>query len=305
MHPPGTGRISKPFSKSSRSSDATGCSRLRPSWVVAVSAAVLLGGCSSGSTTHQAPDPGGSPSAAPLSPYDKAVLADEPAGYWAGRADLTGNGRDGDVSGEPGEARMPNGDSAPQYDGDGEYLAIPDAPEFSASHTGELTVEAWLRPDTLQFKNGEEHGDYVHWLGKGSPDNQEYAARMYSLDNQEDRPNRISGYAFNPVGDQGAGSNFQDKVRTGVWIDYALVINTVDRSPQFPTGYVKIYKNGRLRDKDSLDDYDIVPADGSAPLRVGTRDKASFFVGAIGKVAVYDRELSAAQLLHHYRLMVR
>jgi hypothetical protein len=200
---------------------------------------------------------------------------------------------------------MPNGDRAPRYDGNDQYLSIPDSADWSVSKTGVLTVEAWLRPDTLQFSNDEGRGhEYVHWLGKGDAGDQEYAARMYSLRNREGRPNRISGYAFNPDGGQGSGSHFEERVRVGRWIHYALVINTKSRSPRYPTGYVKVYENGRLRDTDALIGERIVPRNGDAPLRIGTRDFRSFFKGAIGKVAIYNREVPASRLLLHYRAMV-
>jgi Concanavalin A-like lectin/glucanases superfamily len=247
------------------------------------------------------------PTAAPLgaTDYDRQVLADAPAGYWPSRADLTGRGHRGTFTGAPRTGVLPNGDSAPRYDGIGQYLTIPDAPDLSVTATGALTLEAWLRPDTLQFTHGEGKGDgYVHWMGKGVPGQHEYVARMYSLVNPDKRPNRISGYAFDSLGELGAGSYFQDVTRRGEWIHYALVINTVNRSKAYPTGYVKVFKNGRLRDQDALADYDIVPRDGSAPLRVGTRDFNSFFQGAVGKVALYTRELSGSLLAEHYRIML-
>jgi hypothetical protein len=251
---------------------------------------------------HDSPS---SMSAARASGYDERVLSDAPVGYWPARIDLTRRGHHGKFSGAPRTAALPNGDPAPRYDGAGQYLTIPDAPDLSVTRTGVLTIEAWMRPDTLQFPNGEGNGGgYVHWLGKGAPGQHEYVARMYSLDNPDGRPNRISGYAFNSTGGLGAGSYFQDVVRRGEWIHYALVINTVDTSAAYPTGYIKVFKNGRLRDQDALSHYGIVPRDGTAPLRVATRDLASYFKGAIGKVAVYDREVSGIRLLPHYRAMV-
>jgi Concanavalin A-like lectin/glucanases superfamily len=245
------------------------------------------------------------PAATPasLTDYDQQVLADAPAGYWTSRADVTGHGHRGTFTGAPRTGVLPNGDSAPRYDGVGQYLTIPDAPDLSVTHTGALTLEAWLRPDTLQFPHGEGNG-YVNWMGKGVPGQHEYVARMYSLVNPEKRPNRISGFAFNSSGGSGAGSYFQDVTRRGAWIHYALVINTVNRSSAYPTGYVKVFKNGVLRDQDALVDFGIVPRDGSAPLRVGTRDLNSFFQGAVGKVALYTSELSATRLAEHYQTML-
>ena len=274
--------------------------------VSALAVAVSMGVADSVTTAAESlPETTPATRVATLSRYDRTVLQDTPAGYWASSVDVTGRGRNGTFTGTPGVAVMPNGDRAPRYDGVKQYLTIPDARDWSVTRTGALTVEAWLRPDTLQFPHGEGLGDgYVHWLGKGAPQNQEYVARMYSLHNPDNRPNRISGYAFNLSGGEGAGSYFQDVVRVGQWIHYALVINTRNVDPKNPTGYVKVYKNGRLRDQDALVDYAVVPGDGTAPLRVATRDLGSFFKGAVGKVAIYDRELTADRLLRHYRTMV-
>ena len=70
------------------------------------------------------------------------------------------------------------------------------------------------------------------------------------------------------------------------------------------TGYVKIFRNGQLKDTTGLDQFDVVPGNGTAPLRVGTRDFASYFQGAIGKVALYLRELTPQQIASHHTAMV-
>ena len=58
-----------------------------------------------------------------------------------------------------------------------------------------------------------------------------------------------------------------------------------------------------LRDTDSLADYGIVPRAGSAPLRIGTGYRNSFFKGAVGDVAFFPRELAASRVGAHYRAM--
>ena len=83
----------------------------------------------------------------------------------------------------------------------------------------------------------------------------------------------------------------------------AIVFNSAAKSSAYPMGYVKIYRDGVLRDQDSLKDYGITPKAGTHPLRVGTVDLASFFQGAVGKVALYDHELAGAQLLSHRNAM--
>jgi hypothetical protein len=244
--------------------------------------------------------------------YDDAVLADRPAAYWPmtrpyagtesslGTVHLTGR-----YAGGRGPATLPNGDTAADFDGATGYLEVADNAVLSPATTGALTLEAWLRPDTLQFPHQESSG-YVHWMGKGGTGQHEFAARMYSHDNTENRPNRVSGYAFNQSGGLGAGSYFQDSLAAGTWIHYVLVINAAAKSAAFPNGYTKLYRDGVLRDQDDLSIHGqiVVPVQGSAPLRVGTRDFASFFSGAVGKVAIYDRELASADIVRHHAAMV-
>ncbi len=243
------------------------------------------------------------PARAPASSYDTLVLSHGPVGYWplapGVTGDASGHGLNGAFSGSPEATTMPNGDAAPVFDGVSQYFSVADNDLLEITRTGVLTVEAWLRPDVLDFPGAEPSGDgpYVHWMGKGVPNQHSWVARIYNFTST--RPNRISGYAFNLGGGLGAGSYFQDPVTPGEWIHYALTINTVDVSSSYPTGYTKVFKNGILRDQDSLSGYNIVPGNGTAPFRVGTRDLASFFQGAIGKIAIYDYELTPAALQAH------
>lgn len=244
--------------------------------------------------------------------YDATVRQDRPSAFWnmgspssGSERDLTGNGHTGRYIGRPGVATLPNGARVAKFNGTSQYLQVPDAAALSPATRRVLTIEAWMRPDTLIFPDKEGSG-YVHWMGKGEPKKHEYVARMYSADNTDKpyRANRISGYLFNPSGGKGAGSFFQDKIRAGQWIHYVLVIYAKP-SPGYPVGYTKIYKDGKFRDKDSLkfDGVTYVPKRGNAPFRIGTRDLNSFFKGAIGKVAIYDKELPEPRVKAHYQAM--
>ncbi|MEI6948659.1 LamG domain-containing protein [Paraflavisolibacter sp. H34] len=238
--------------------------------------------------------------------YDQLVLAAQPSGYWlltkGQRSDASGNGLTGSYfGGGRGEARLPNGETASVFNGSDSYFEIPDHRLLEVTRTGVLTIEAWMRPDVADFPASEGDG-YVHWMGKGTLRNQLWAARMYNA-GAAGRSQRISGYCFNLAGSLGAGSYFQEAEPLGAWIHYALVINTVQKSAAYPSGYTRVYKNGVLRDTDGLHLYAVVPGDGTAPMRVGTRDGSSFFKGAIGKVAVYGYELPASVLLAHNQAM--
>jgi len=244
-----------------------------------------------------------------LSAYDSRVITDSPALYLtlaggsSGVADRTGNARTGQAVNAPVITTFPNGDPATVFDGATQYIEIPDDDALSVTKTGVLSIEAWIRPDVLEFPNVEGSG-YVHWLGKNTSGQSEYSARMYSFTNSENRPNRISGYSFNLTGGLGTGSYFQDAVSTGQWVYYVLIINTLNTSGTYPTGYTKVYKNGALRDQDALANYNITPGDGTAPLRIASSSLSSFFKGAIAKVAVYGYELSPTTIRDHYQIIV-
>jgi hypothetical protein len=250
--------------------------------------------------------------AALASHADDVVLQDRPVAYWTMGSryrvvwehDASRNGHRAMRVPRGGFpfTEMPNRDKATVLDGRTQYLEVNSHANFSIPTTGELTITAWIRPDVLQFPQQEGSG-YVHWLGKGQPGQHEYVARMYSRTNAESRPNRISGYAFNLDGQLGSGSYFQDPVAVGEWIHVAIVFNTNDTSTQYPDGYVRIYKNGVLRDTTGLDQFRVLPRAGTAPFRIGTRDKSSYFKGAIGKVAIFNHELTPARLAAHVRAM--
>src|SRR5581483_943729 len=99
--------------------------------------------------------------------YDSVILADHPVMYLNSSGnDLTGNGHNGSfVGGTPASATLPNGDSAPDYNGTNQYMTVPSSPALSIATTKQLTWEAWIRPDTLQFTNDSGYG-YVDWMGK-------------------------------------------------------------------------------------------------------------------------------------------
>jgi hypothetical protein len=247
----------------------------------------------------QPPTQGAAPG---TSAYDDLVWSHSPALLLSNHKDLSG--RNHTVTSHGGlPTTAPNGDTVTDYNGSTDYTdytEVADADDLSIMHTGVFTLEAWFRPDVVNFDKYEAEG-YVHWLGKGVPNQHEYVARIYNQSSL-DRPNRVSGYAFKLGGGLGAGSYFQDPMTAGEWIHYAVVVDTVHKDSK-GWGTIRIYKNAVLRDTDSLGgSYKITPENGTAPFRVGTRDFASFFQGAIGKVAVYNYDASKC-LSAHVRVM--
>jgi hypothetical protein len=242
--------------------------------------------------------------------YRDGVLAKGPVGYWRlgeeegpVAVDETQNGHDGGYFGNPafGVPGAINSDpnTAVHFYG-ADYVEIPDSEAFSQPTSGAgLTVEAWLRPDLLQFP-GETDDPYVYWLGKGAAGEYEWAFRFYSQNSS--RPNRISAYLWSPDGNLGAGAYFQDKLIAGAWIHVVACFEPGDAS----TGAgVHIYKNGLHRlgppsPGTLYKNYDVVPVHGSSPLRLATRDFGSFLIGAMDEVAIYPRVLSAEEIAENY-----
>ncbi len=245
--------------------------------------------------------------------YDRQVLALGPVLYLplahsSGGIypDLSGshnNGMSMPQARPPSLVTLPNGAFASQFNGHGQYVQVSSSDLLSVTHTGCLTVEAWIRPATLQFPL-EEGSGFAYVLGKGEPGEQQYALRMYSRTNSEIpvRPNRVSAYVFNRWGGRGSGVYFQDPVSIGRWMMVALVVNDMP-TPTWPRGYVAIYKNGQFRGQASLARYHVRPTGSNAPFRIATQSLDSFFEGAIGDVAVYDYALSSAQIASTYDAM--
>jgi hypothetical protein len=252
-------------------------------------------------------------------PYSAHVLAKRPVGYW--RFDETGgiiahdasgqarNGtyKGGFTLGQPG-ALQSERDFAVGLDGRNGFIEVPDSDAFSQPTSGQgLTVEVWVRPDTLVF-SGQTDQHYIHWLGKGQPGAYEWGFRFYSQDSPT-RPNRISAYIWNPtsapgVSNEGAGAYFQDELQPRQWIHVVACYDPGDASD--PNAGVWIYKNGVLRagPKKSRGaryaSYNIHSVHGSAPVRFGTRDLGSFLAGGLDEIAIYPRVLSASEIMDNY-----
>jgi hypothetical protein len=204
------------------------------------------------------------------------------------------------------------GDTYLKFTGVDSYVEIPSIADYSVATTGELSVAAWIRPDTLNFSRWERTG-YVHWLGKGEgagdSGRQEWVFRMYNRDNTTEhppRPNRLSFYVFNPDGRLGVGSYFQDTLQSGNWIFVAGVADST-RTYMYRDGQYRrcdTYRGASAGDcpihyqpppNDNLQ-LEVNPAAGPSPLRLGTRDLHSFFEGGLSRVRLWKRALGASEI---------
>jgi hypothetical protein len=265
--------------------------------------------------------------------YSSVVLAKGPVGYWRlGEAagptavDASGLGNHGTYKGNPTFAQAgaivndPNTAIGCNGPNSKDYVEIPDPgggsqAVFSQPTSGlGLTVEAWMRPDTLVFPAQPSGPDfYIHWLGKcvlGSGQC-EWGLRFYSKES-EVRSNRISAYIWNPGDREGTGAYFQDDLTdvVGKWMHIVAVYEPGDKDTA--GAGVRIYRDGVKRRGPPCpgtlySDYGIVPVHGNLPVRLGTRDAATsraaavgYLTGGLDEVAIYPYALDDAQIMDNY-----
>lgn len=280
-------------------------------WVAGCGAKPAARGPSHGTTSSSAP-----------ADYDALVLSARPAAYWAmtnpggSEPDLSGNHHSGSYPKGGRQTALPNGDTAADFDGVSQYMTVPSDPSFSVPTTHQLTWEAWIKPDVLQWsRRSDPHSDgYVVWLGKcqDRAKSCEWEARLYS--SSDSRCNRLSAYAYNPSGGLGSGAYWQAACgffKAGQWIyvvgEYQTLANP--RQCSTPAGTIDIWVNGvqwnasRHYPGGCMSQYKVAPVAGSSPLNVGTMALDSYFPGAVGKVAIYDRLLTGQEIASHYSVM--
>jgi len=250
--------------------------------------------------------------------YPQRVLGKHPVGYWrlnemagpvahdAANSHHDGAYHGGVAFGQRGPGRGLRG-SAIGLNGMDAFVEVANSDAFSQGTSGRgLSVEAWVRPDRLEF-GGQTDENYVHWLGKGQSGEFEWGFRFYSR--HSSRPNRISAYIWNPtsapgVRNEGAGAYFQDDVQPGAWLHVVACFDPGDASDA--RSGVSIYKDGVLRHGPAssrgarYSSYQIVPRRGLAPVRLGTRDQGSFLAGGLAEVAIYPRVLTAGEVLDNF-----
>ena len=247
-------------------------------------------------------------SSASHSGYNSAALDDDPVMLLSATSAVTFDDvthrRVVSKTGSPVIGTAPDGSPCLVLDGRSQYFSVPDADDLSITSTGQLTVELVMRPDSIENIPGSEtSGDgpicypLIKGTSYGTDGDQEWLVRFY--DKNSTRPNRISGYVFNPDGGLGAGSYTQEAITPGTWVHIAVVFDTVNTGSD-GWGVVRMYRNGILKDTDSFGDpYFVTPVNGSSPLYIGARPGRSYFPGAIAKVAVFSTALSSARILAH------
>jgi hypothetical protein len=181
------------------------------------------------------------------------------------------------------------------FDGVKDYLEVPDCDEFSISTYGGLTVSFWMSPSVTDFSNSD---DYIHFLGKGDTGKFEWSFVMYNKDGTDNRSQRISFYMFNVGGGLGAGHYTQQPVEVNEWV---YITGKVDNN------YIYMYRNGEYINRS---DYTvakgeipkIIPENGDAPVRIGTRnlENKDWWNGRLDEVRISDAPRSTAWIKASY-----
>ena len=242
--------------------------------------------------------------------YQALVLSAKPVGYWP----LTINGND-----STSYARHARYCGSPEFISDdtggwlhldgSSFLEVPGHSDYSqpASLNG-LTVEVWMKAHSLHYPNLKR---YIHWLGKGEPQKQEWGFRLYSDDGAE--PSMVSAYVWNKEGGEGAGAHLRSAISSKQWMHLVACFEPGDASD--PDRGVLIYRDGEFQQGplspttlyDHAPRWRIFPASDDAPLRFGTRSdptrspQPGCLEGGLAEIAIYPRVLEHSEIIAHFQ----
>ena len=246
------------------------------------------------------------------SAYSQTVLAAQPVGYWrmgetggvsaansTSQADLNGYFVGlGEGSG-PGNLaqsgpRPPAGyrgmsadNRAVHLNGQQSYVAVPDGAPLDV--IGALSLEAWIKLDAIPTGNA---GIVAKYAGSGS----QRSFQIYV--NGQGAGNGELGMIISPDGTFTNAKSLIDNVPlpTGEWLH---VVGVFD-----PSIAMRLYVNGQLVEQSTSG----IPAHmfaSSADLWIGKQfdsSSANHFSGMIDEAAVYDRALTAQEVIAHYEV---
>jgi Concanavalin A-like lectin/glucanases superfamily len=247
-----------------------------------------------------------------------AILGTQPTSYWP--LDDVGGAACHDEMGlhaasVPAQgvalAVIPFGSSqAPFFDGAlGSFLTIDDDPQYSQPYGDALTVAAWIFPLMLDNTNTVGSKDqYVHFIEKavGPSSDVEWALRLYNQSNPT-RHSRLSFYTFSlgsPAGEgngsymeYGVSSNDETPIELGKWVFVVGEAEPWISAEDQTTGCIlwKQAVEAKRSPGDKYAAFHVQPQHGAGPITVGGT-QATGFKGAIAHVAIWNRQLSSAEI---------
>lgn len=241
--------------------------------------------------------------------YQALVQKAGPAGYWPLRDNLQDWGPFARHGVEHGGPRFIEDATGGWLELDGQsFIEIASHPSFSQPTSGQgLSIAVWLRVHTLDFPS-----QYLHWLGKGEHDRQEWAFRLHS--SSSDTPGKLSAYLWNPEGELGAGARFYDPghpVICNHWMFLSASFQPGDAGN--PEAGVELSVDGVLRQGPPASGtlyqssrWSIYPQAGCAPVRLGTRNLLEHCLhGGLAEAAIFPRVLSPGEIGAFYQAGAR
>lgn len=195
-------------------------------------------------------------------------------------------------SGKVGDAQF--------FDGDDDYITIPDSDDLSLSTTWELTVSWWFGPTVLNWRKANGTGDYINMLGKGGyPGGWEWVFGL-GLQNSKNKPQQINLYHHNPPGGMGIGAGTSVPYKAGEWIYVVGRFNdkNVDILNFYPSG---LKTSTNIYNKATGYSDAITPQNTWAPLCIGTiLTQWQMYEGLIDEVRISNVYRSDAWIKANY-----
>ncbi|MBX4196207.1 hypothetical protein KW805_01310 [Candidatus Pacearchaeota archaeon] len=176
-----------------------------------------------------------------------------------------------------------NGDGAFEFDGVNDKITVADSNDLSPSATGAFSISIWLRVDRTAFVGEGSQSNYINILGKGATGNHEFVLRQFNSSGTN--ANKISFSLYNLAGGTGVATYVQEPIQNGEWMYLTAVYNG---------SHIQIWKNGVLRGNTAVTG--VVPANGKAPLELGTRGGSSYFKGSMDELKIYNRALTKNEI---------
>lgn len=191
-------------------------------------------------------------------------------GATADACDFSGNGFNGDwvnnTTSIAGKYAL-----GTDYDGTNDSLTIPDNDAFSANTTNQLTVAAWLYPDS---NSGTQNV-----ISKGNTSNYEWSLGANG--------SQVQALIWNSSGSVIAQATLSSGFTTGSWQHFAFTLDLTKNT-------LTLYKNGAVVGTGTVSG---TYTNGTSDLRFGERaDGSNDYDGKIDEVRIYKRVLSNGEI---------
>ncbi|MCW5557507.1 MAG: hypothetical protein KIT22_06730, partial [Verrucomicrobiae bacterium] len=247
--------------------------------------------------------------------YGETVLADSPAGYWkfdeaavtepdpgtlptVANVGSLGDAADGTaawgaLTGEPGAAYpgFSTDNKSLTFDGLKGYVAVEDAPELH--FTGNITLTAWVKPAARD--------NIRNIIGRGLDDDGSETFLRITRESGTDGAGYGTGYYYEVGASPGASAD-EYYVSAFTPIPAGDIGNWVFLAGTYDGTKWSLYRNGQLA---ATTETEVGAVDVPLPWTIGSRAEPSpedgfYFAGSIDEPAIFDKSLSAQEILELY-----